>query len=157
MLYRGALMLILLLGACYGGREQTSPRVRCDPNKDNECDRRIGNVSYDLLESAGEGQSQPNIESAKTDVDGAMSHKTDTPNECCTICGGPCGECGFTPCIPGVTKCVPGFRCKMGATIGCGIYDPSTACWPIDSGHCFGCPGLTCWTPEQLTVEGTCP
>jgi hypothetical protein len=74
----------------------------------------------------------------------------------CTICGGACGACGATPCTPGSTKCSPGFVCKAGATLGCGVQDSSTSCWPIDSGHCNGC-NAACWKPSDVTLGGACP
>jgi hypothetical protein len=124
----------------------------CDGSKDEDYATHACNTTPDSCQA---GFSVPGKSACHS---GSESCEADENVDYCGACGtAACGACAATPCTPGVTKCAPGYVCKTGATMGCGISDSSTACWPIDGGHCNGCgPSKTCWKPAEVTVGGVC-
>lgn len=105
--------------------------------------------------------------SGKTDEDYAPHSCTYTPTHCqagftvpsetkcssgkeqckepdyCSICGGECGTCGNSSCQARSSSCSPGYACVGPAG--------STECKGV------GCPGMKCWMPADVNVNGTCP
>lgn len=135
------------------------PDTNCD-GIDDDCDgsKDEDYVSHTCDTTPSSCQSGFTVQGKSVCHSGSESCQAQESVDYCKACGSPaCGECGATPCTPGVTKCAPGYVCKTGATQGCGIFDSSTECWPIDGGHCNGCgPSQTCWKPADVTVGGMC-
>lgn len=141
----------------------TGPTAEVCDGKDNDCDGQTdeGIPSAPCDDATVSGcQSGFTVKGMSECVNGqvrceARKCNTNDPNDTdcyCTSCGAgvggngkPCGECGATPCTPGVTACIPSYAC----TSSPGGPPPPATCQQ-DTVSCSVFP--TCWTPDDVKL-----